>query len=95
MKSLNTVLSLVVVATLLTFIGCGGGSEETAKDKAMKLLTSKTWTVQSVTVPPSTATESADWQNFTVQFSNTNMTTARLSYGCRRCMAIGNLYFKR
>ncbi len=84
MKSLNTVLSLVVVATLLTFIGCGGGSEETAKDKAMKLLTSKTWTVQSVTVPISTATDDSMWQNFTVQFSNTNMTTAEVSYRCRQ-----------
>jgi len=76
MKSLNNILSLVVVAGLFTFMDCGSGGNETAKDKAMKLLMSKTWTVESATVPSSTATEESDWQNFTVKFSNTYMTTA-------------------
>ena len=37
---------------------------------------SKTWTVSSVAVPVNTATESSDWVDFTVSFSDTNMTTA-------------------
>lgn len=75
MKNLKNIFCLVVVAGL--FMGCEKeGDPESAKDVAMKTLTSKMWAVNSVVVPLSTATDESDWQNFTVKFTETTMTTA-------------------
>jgi hypothetical protein len=74
MKSIQTILSLVVLAGLIGLVGCNGGDGETEKDRVLKLL-KKTWTYNSVVVPPQTATEGTDWVGFNVTFSDTNMTT--------------------
>ena len=60
---------------LLFFQNCGKDDKDTPKDVTIKILTSKTWRVQNVNVPINTATESQDWLNFTVSFTQTNMTT--------------------
>ena len=77
MNTIKNIFSLAVVATILTFIGCKDDNEtETAKDTALQILTSKTWSVSSVIVPSGTATEQNDWQNFTAKFTETDMTTS-------------------
>ena len=76
MKSLKLfLLSVIAFGVLLFFQNCGKDNKDTPKDVTIKILTSKTWTVASVNVPVNTATESADWANFTVSFTETQMTT--------------------
>ena len=77
MKILKTIFFLFAVGGLLTFIGCSKESDlESAKGLAMKNLISKMWTVNSLVVPPGTATDESEWQSFTVKFTETTMTTA-------------------
>ena len=77
MKTLLQFLSLLLAASFLLLYACGGEKDkETEKELAQNLLISKTWQINSVTVPTATATESSEWVSFTVSFSNTNMTTS-------------------
>ncbi len=76
MKTLKTLLLSAALMGLFVLSGCPGDSEESDYDKAMKLLASKTWTLNSVVVPPQTATIPDDWVNFTVSFTSTNMSTS-------------------
>ena len=77
MKNLSViVLTSFVFIILLGFQNCGGDDKEEPKQVTINILKSKTWTVSSVAVPVNTATESSDWVDFTVSFSDTNMTTA-------------------
>jgi len=76
MKTLRLLLSITVLAGLISFMGCGGSDGETEQERTIRLLTSKTWSVITVTVPDNTATSSDDWDNFTVSFTQTNMSTA-------------------
>lgn len=76
MKTFQTAVFLLVLFGLAGLIGlasCNGGKDETEKDRVLKLL-KKTWTYNSVVVPPQTATEGTDWVNFTVTFTDSNMT---------------------
>jgi hypothetical protein len=75
MKTLKTLLFSAALAGLFILSGCPNSSEESDHDKAMKLLTSKTWTLNSVVIPPNTATTEDDWAGFTVSFTSTNMST--------------------
>ncbi len=75
MKSLPTLLLSTALLGLLILSGCPNNGEESDYDKALKLLKSKTWVVSSVVVPPQTATLPEDWVNFTVSFTDTQMTT--------------------
>jgi len=77
MKNLGViVLTGFVFSFLLVFQQCKDPDKESAKQVTINILKSKTWTVSSVSVPVNTATESSDWVDFTVSFSDTNMTTA-------------------
>jgi len=77
MKKISlTVLSIFILGVLLVFQNCKNDDKETAKDRTIRILTSKSWTVSSVNVPPTTATESSDWVDFTISFSESNMTCA-------------------
>ncbi len=76
MKKISfTILFAFAVTTLMLFHNCGKEEPESARDITIRLLKSKTWKVQSVDVPLNTATESSEWVNFTVSFTDTNMTT--------------------
>ena len=78
MKKLKySLLILVVFGVLATFENCGGSSDETAKDRTIRILTAKTeWTVSSVQTPANTATDPSQWTNFKVSFTKSNMTTS-------------------
>ena len=69
-------LTIFVFALLLVIQNCGDKNEEDPKQVTINILMTKTWTVSSVSVPVSTATESSDWIDFKVAFSETNMTTS-------------------
>jgi len=84
MKKLNTAaLSILLIGILLVFQDCGKKDEETAQQRTLRILTSKTWTVSSVNVPLTTATESADWNDFSVSFTQSDMTTANHPVGAQ------------
>lgn len=76
MKTLKTLFLSTTIIGLFILSGCPNDKKETDHDKAMKLLTSKTWTVNSVVVPPQTATIPDDWAGFKVTFSSTSMTAS-------------------
>lgn len=76
MKVLRSFLFCVfVIANLLSFQNCRKKTVESEKDVTTNILTSKEWVVSSVNVPGYTATLSADWANFTVSFSTSDITT--------------------
>lgn len=78
MKKISiTVFSVFILGVLLVFQNCGNKDDETAKERTIRVLTSKNWTVSSVNVPVNTATESTDWVDFEVSFSESSMTTAQ------------------
>lgn len=82
MKTLQTLAFVFALAGLAGLISCGGDDEPTPQEKAIQMLTSKTsWTVNSVIVPPQTATISDDWTSFTVSFTNTTMSTSGFPTG--------------
>ena len=76
-------LTALAFVMLLGFQNCGGDDSADAKQVTINILKSKTWTVSSVSVPVSTATESSDWLNFKVAFSDTNMTTSDYPTGAQ------------
>lgn len=77
MKTLLHFLSVILTAGCLLLFSCTGTeNKETEMEVAQNLLKSKTWSINSVTVPTNTATESSDWTNFTVSFTSANMTTS-------------------
>lgn len=78
MKNLQlTLLTISAFSFLLVFQNCGDKKkDEEPKQVTINILKAKNWTVSSVNVPVNSATESSDWTNFTVSFSDTNMTTS-------------------
>ncbi len=77
MKNLRlALLTGLVFVMALGFQNCKKKNEEDPKQVTINILKSKTWIVSSVAVPVNTATESSDWVDFKVTFSDTNMTTA-------------------
>ena len=83
MKALKFLLLLLVAGSTLFFANCGGGGgEESAEDQKRALLVNNSpWTVSSVSVPEGSATDAPEWNNFTVSFTNTNMTTSSPATG--------------
>ncbi len=76
MKGLKFLLLIVVAASTLFFANCGGSEGPTEKETKTNLLVNNSpWVVSSVVVPPTTATEAAEWSAFTVSFTNTQMNT--------------------
>ncbi len=71
-----TALSLIAVTTLLFFQNCDDKNKESAMEVTKRILTSKTWVYGSVNTPDNSATIGTDWVEFTVSFTETNMTTA-------------------
>jgi hypothetical protein len=83
MKRVYTILFGLAIVGLAGLISCGGDDEPTPKQKTINLLTSKnTWTLNSVIVPPQTATIEDDWQGFNVSFTQSSMTTQGYPDGC-------------
>jgi len=77
MKKLGfNILIIFAFGFFVVFQNCNKNDDESAQERTLRILQSKTWTVSSVVVPANTATESSDWVNFTVAFSATNMTTS-------------------
>jgi hypothetical protein len=96
MKYLKLIILITAIAGFVVFNGCGGsgGDDPSAREINTGILTSKTWTVNSVTVPAGTATEASAWNNFTVTFNATNMTTANHPDGAQVVWPSGSWSFK-
>ena len=77
MKKISVLaLTIAVFVLFLTLEGCKKKKvDPTPKEQTENILSSKTWVVSFVTVPVNTATESADWVDFTVTFRDGTMTT--------------------
>jgi hypothetical protein len=83
MKRIHNILFGLAILGLAALINCGGSDDPTPQQKTINLLTSKaSWTLNSVIVPPQTATIEDDWVNFTVSFTPTSMTTMGYPQGC-------------
>ncbi len=77
MKTLRyTFLVFFAIATILFFQNCSKESVNPIEENTNKLRAKTQWTVSSVNVPINSATLSSDWANFTVSFTETNMTTS-------------------
>lgn len=86
MKTLRfSIVSIILAATILTFQNCKKDDEIELRQKEVttNILKSKEWVVSSMNVPQSTATLSADWDNFTLSFSATNITTSGHATGAQ------------
>ena len=78
MKKIGLVFfSLAILGLFLTFQNCGDKKDDpTPAEKTKELLMSKTWTYSSVVTPEGTATTDDMWQNFSVQFGESTMSTS-------------------
>jgi len=77
MKRISLIIfSIFVIGAIVFFQNCGGGSEEDPATTTRNILKSKTWEYSSVVTPANSATEGTDWVNFTVTFTDTNMTSS-------------------
>lgn len=84
MKNLRIVLLTVFSFVILVGLqNCKDDSKENDQQATINILKSKTWKVSSVSVPVNSATESSDWVNFKVSFSDVNMTTADYPTGAQ------------
>ena len=75
-KFSSLVLVIIALSTFVLLQNCDNKDKETAKERTLRILQSKNWTVSSVVVPANSATEDSDWVDFTVSFSATNMTAS-------------------
>ena len=77
MKRLSVIaLQIAMIGIFLVLQNCSKKKvDPTPKEQTENILRSKTWVVSYVTVPNNTATESSDWVDFTVSFSESTMTT--------------------
>jgi len=77
MKKLSLAfLGILSLLVLMTFQNCGEDDEPTPAENTKNILMSKTWVYGSVNTPANTATIGDDWINFSVQFSESTMTTS-------------------
>lgn len=80
MKSFTQILFLAVLCALFTISACDDNGDPKTPDKKTEntnLLVNKgAWNASMVDVPDGTATESADWDGFSVTFTATSMTTS-------------------
>lgn len=76
MKILKISFLAVAVVSLVFFAGCKKDKKEDGeREVKINLLVSHSpWNLTNATVPGGTATENGDWENFSVTFTNTNMT---------------------
>jgi hypothetical protein len=84
-------LTIVVLGLFLTLESCEKKkADPTPKEQTENILSSKTWEVSFVTVPLNTATESADWVDFTVTFRDGTMTTTGHAAGAEAVWPSGS-----
>ncbi len=78
MRVLKFLLLLLAAGSTLFFANCGGGNNGPTEEEQKRalLVNNSPWTVSSVSVPDNSATEAPQWANFTVSFTNTNMTAS-------------------
>lgn len=82
MKTFLHIILLLLAAYLLLLYACvPGENKETEQEVAQDLLKSKSWQLNSINVPSTAATQSAVWDNFTVLFTDTNITTGGFPEG--------------
>lgn len=84
MKTLRyTFLVFFTIIAILFFQNCKKDSVNPSDENTNKLRAKTQWTVSSVNVPINSATLSSDWANFTVSFTETNMTTSGFPTGAQ------------
>lgn len=84
MKTLRyTFLAFFTISALLFFQNCKKDSVNPIEKNTNKLRAKTQWTVSSVNVPINSATLGSDWANFTVSFTETNMTTSGFPTGAQ------------
>jgi hypothetical protein len=78
MKNSKSILLLTtLVSVLFVFQNCSKSDDTpSAREVTENILKSKSWTTSSVIIPDNTATESDDWINFKVSFTDTNMSAS-------------------
>ena len=78
MKNIGSMLLIIfMITSLLGFQYCSDSTDEPSdKEVTEEILKSNNWTTASVNVPSNTATDSNEWLNFGVSFSETNMITS-------------------
>ncbi len=82
MKAIRFVFLLIItISAMFFFQNCSKESANPADGNANILRAKTQWTVSSVNVPSNSATLSSDWTNFTVSFTETNMTTSGFPTG--------------
>jgi len=81
MKALRAVLSLVILATIIAFSGCGPkpGNSEPLPDKQFGLL-SKDWKVGTVLLGATDST--VHWNNFVLSITGTKGNASSYGYSC-------------
>ncbi|GEM_PF-1519247 len=79
MKAFKFAFLIMASASLIFFANCGGNGggddEPTEREQRIALITDHQWSLSSIVLPDVNATEEAEWDNFTVSFSSSNMTT--------------------
>lgn len=84
MKTLRySFLVFFAIATILFFQNCKKESVNPIEENTNILRSKTQWTVNSVNVPINSATLGSDWANFTVSFTETNMTTSGYPTGAQ------------
>jgi len=80
MKAFRTLITVISLAALFTYSGCGGGkgNTESTQDKQLGLLT-KTWKIASVSLGG--VDQTASWPGFQLSITGTKGTTS-FSYSC-------------
>jgi len=77
MKRISLIIfSIFVIGVMVLLQNCGDDKNEDPATITRNFLKSKTWEYSSVVTPVNTATEGTDWINFTVTFTDTNMTSS-------------------
>lgn len=88
MKTLRFVLLITFsIAAILFLQNCKKPDPVDANVNKLRIKTQ--WVVSSVNVPINSATEDSDWDEFTVSFTETNMTTSGFPFGTQEVWPSG------
>jgi hypothetical protein len=90
-NSKSILLLTTLVSVLFVFQNCSKSDDTpSAREVTENILKSKSWTTSSVIIPDNTATESDDWINFKVSFTDTNMSASEHPAGAEAVWPSGS-----